>query len=504
MRLAVLQFTHETVTFLPNDTTRDDFIYPGSPAGGPDLLATDPKGYMGGFVQVAREHPGVALTGITSPLWPRTGTASGWITQDAYAHFLGLMVSELRALGPFDGVYMALHGAMAVRGVPRPEADIARQVRAAVGRHAVIAATFDLHGNEDGAFLEHADMAFAVKYFPHYDGHLQGQRAARMLIRAARGDYRPVHRTLKVPILSPTVVQWTGASPWSDLVQRALVWEAREPDVFVNVFFGFPWGDAPDGGMTVQAMTDADPDLAARVAEDVAAFAWRNRSALLAAAEIHSIADGVRLARGAVARGAAPVVLADHSDRSGRATWLLRQILAQGLARCLVATVASPEAIAAVIASGAGPGDVFDAPVGGGADPSAGEPVRVIGTILHVAAAPAPGVAGSGGGGGHWICVGLGAGNVLVLSPQLAQIVEPDALWDLGLDAADFDVVAIKSRVHFRRGFDDSGYARTILLVEPPEPFLGTVRLDRLPYAHMRASDFFPYSLPPGPGKPEG
>jgi microcystin degradation protein MlrC len=32
MRIAVLQFAHETVTFLPNDTTREDFIYPGSPA----------------------------------------------------------------------------------------------------------------------------------------------------------------------------------------------------------------------------------------------------------------------------------------------------------------------------------------------------------------------------------------------------------------------------------------------------------------------------------------
>lgn len=26
--------------------------------------------------------------------------------------------------------------------------------------------TFDLHGNEDEAFLEQADMAFAVKYYP--------------------------------------------------------------------------------------------------------------------------------------------------------------------------------------------------------------------------------------------------------------------------------------------------------------------------------------------------
>lgn len=66
MRIAVLQFAHETVTFLPNDTTREDFIYPGSPVSGEALLATDPKGYMGGFVQVAREYDDVELIGITS------------------------------------------------------------------------------------------------------------------------------------------------------------------------------------------------------------------------------------------------------------------------------------------------------------------------------------------------------------------------------------------------------------------------------------------------------
>ena len=127
MRIAVLQFSHETVTFLPNDTTLDDFLYPGSPASGEALLSSDPKGYMGGFVQVAREHDGVELIGIESPLWPKTGTGSGWITTEAFETFLGRMIEQLRAQGPFDGAYLALHGAMAVRGVPRPEAEIARR-----------------------------------------------------------------------------------------------------------------------------------------------------------------------------------------------------------------------------------------------------------------------------------------------------------------------------------------------------------------------------------------
>ncbi len=495
MRIAVLQFTHETVTFLPNDTTLEDFVYPGSPASGDALLATDPKGYMGGFVQVAREYAGVELAGITSPLWPRTGIGSGWVTREAFEHFLGVMLSELQAGAPFDGVYLALHGAMGVRGVPRPEAEIARRVRQVVGPGAPIAATFDPHGNEDAEFLRHADMAFAVKYFPHYDMHLQGQRAARMLVRTIRGSFRPAHRTISVPIIAPTVVMWTGAAPWSDLVQRALVWEAREPDVFVNVFFGFPWSDVPDAGMAVQVLTNGDPDLAERVARDMASWTWRHRAALVSSVAIHAMRDGVARAARAVREGGAPVVLADYSDRSGRATWLLAEVLAQDLERTLVGTVASPAVLRRLLAGGVKAGDAFDEAVGGSVDgeddPSAGSPVRITGTVLAIVRATA-----GRGSDDVWLCVGFGQGNVLVLSPYLVQIMEPSELWDLGLNAADFDVVAIKSRVHFRRGFDDAGYARTILLVEPPEPFLGTVHLDALAYEHLRLGDSYPYGNP--------
>jgi microcystin degradation protein MlrC len=480
IRIAVLQFSHETVTFLRNDTTIDDFVYPGSPARGEALLASGPKSYMGGFVQVAREYDGVELVGIESPLWPKTGSGSGWVTEEAYETFVGRMIAQIRAEAPFDGVYLSIHGAMAARGIPRPEAELARRVREAVGSRAFIAATFDPHGNEDEEFLRHADMAFCGKYFPHYDSHLQGQRAARMLVRAIRGVYRPTHATVKVPIISPTVVQWTGASPWMDLVQRALTWEAREPDAYVNVYFGFPWSDVPDVGMTMQVITNGDADLARRIADDMAQFAWRQREALLNSTKVHTIPDGVVLAKQAVAAGETPVVLADHSDRSGYATWLLREVITQDLSNALIATVADAEAIAKL--HGAKAGDAFDMAVGGLADESAGEPVRIIGTVLHTVERS----------GQLWVCVGFGRGNVLVISPYLVQIMEPSSLAEIGLDPGSFDVIAIKSRVHFRRGFDDSGFARTILLVEPTEPFLGTVRLDALKYEHVDLNRYYP------------
>jgi microcystin degradation protein MlrC len=487
IRIAVLHFSHETVTFLRNDTTIDDFVYPGSPARGEALLESGPKSYMGGFVLVAREYDGVELVGIESPLWPKTGSGSGWVTQDAYETFVGRMIAQITTEGPFDGVYLCVHGAMAACGVPRPEAELARRVRAAVGPRAFIAATFDPHGNEDQEFLRYADLAFCGKYFPHYDSHLQGERAARMLVRAIRGTFQPTHATVKVPIISPTVVQWTGASPWMDLVQRALTWEAREPDAYVNVYFGFPWSDVPDVGMTFQVITNADAALAQRIAEDMAHFAWRRREALLTATKVHTIAEGVALAKQAVTVGATPVVLADHSDRSGYATWVLREIIVQGLARTLIATIADAEAI--VRLKDVTPGDTFDMAVGGLADPSAGQPVRITGTVLNMIERF----------GQRWVSVGFGQDNVLVISPYLVQIMEPSTLAEIGLDPAAFQTIAIKSRVHFRRGFDDSGFAKTILLVEPTEPFLGTVRLDALKYENVALQQFYPFGGPKFP-----
>src|SRR6266700_8213746 len=482
MRIAVLHFSHETVTFLENDTTLQDFIYPGSPAKGDALLGFDPKSYMGGFVKVAREFDRVELVGIESPLWPKTYMGSGWVTHEAYETFVGKMIAEIKADKPFDGVYLCVHGAMAVRGVSRPEAELARRVREAVGPKAFIAATFDLHGNQDDEFLKHADLAFAVKYFPHYDSYLQGERAARTLLRAIRGDYKPAHVTLKVPIISPTVVQWTGASPWSDLVQRALVWEAREPDVYVNVFFGFPFADMPEVGMTLQVLTNGNSELAAKISRDMAAAAWRQREALLNSTRVHTIPEGVVLAKAAVARGETPVVLADHSDRSGYATWLLKEIIAQDLSNTLIATVTDAAATAKLRDRSAKPGDPFDMEVGGLADESAGEPVRIQGTILKAVA----------GHGQFWVCIRFGRNNVLILSTYLVQIMEPFPLKDLGLDIGAFDMMAIKSRVHFRRGFDDNGFAKTILLVEPEQPFLGTTRLDKLPYQNVDIARYYP------------
>ena len=251
----------------------------------------------------------------------------------------------------------------------------------------------------------------------------------------------------------------------------------------MNVFFGFPFADVPDVGMTVQAMTNGKPALARKAADDVATWAWRRREALLTTATVHPIAEGIELAKEAVARDAWPAVLADHSERSGSATWVLQQVIAQDLADVLIATIADRTVVEAVVAKGLKAGDPFDTDVGGLADESAGQPVRIKGTITGVAD-----IAGR-----HWVSVAFGRGNVVLISEYLTQVMDPLGLTGPGFSIDQFKVFAIKSRVHFRRGFDDSGFAKTILLVEPEQPFLGTVRLEALPYRNVDISKFYPY-----------
>ena len=62
------------------------------------------------------------------------------------------------------------------------------------------------------------------------------------------------------------------------------------------------------------------------------------------------------------------------------------------------------------------------------------------------------------------------------------------------IDPARYTSWVLKSRAHFRRGFDDSGFAKTILIVDAPGPYLGTVHLDALSYRNVDLSKLFPFN----------
>jgi len=483
-RIAIARFSHETCTFCPGgDVEIEDWNRQSLPEGGEKLLSSG--GYIGGFVSQARDFRNVELVGLTSPIGVFGGSSRSWNTKNTFDHFVSLMLEDLRANMPVDAVYLALHGAMAVRDVPRPEAEIARRFREVVGPDVPIAGTFDLHGNEDEEFLRWANFSFVTKRYPHYDTWIQGERAARALIRTIQGDYIPTTATRKPGIITATVLQWTGQSPSMNIMERARRWEARERDVFVSVFFGYPWSDVPDVGATVQVMTNNNQELADRIAADMNDFFWRVREDF-ADGKYPMPDDTARQVKTAIASGAVPVAVGDYSDRPGDATHILRAFESAGIGKVLYGTITSPESLEAIAALGAQRGDPFEGKIGG-FTPSGGKPYRISGTIAYV---------GEGLGYDHIAAVEFGRENLLFLTPAYAQIMYPEHFALGSINPDDYEVFVVKSRVHFRRGFEETGYAKTIIVVEAPEPFVGTTFLEALPYKNVNLNELYPHGIP--------
>ena len=318
IRIAVARFSHETCTFCPDPTTVEDWEHYGPPSR--DILG-GAGGYIAGFRRLCEEYGGVELVGLTSPRGARGGSSGSWLTSEAFDKYTGLICDDLRDLGPFDGVYLALHGAMAVTGIPKPEAEIVRRVRAAAGDVPIMVA-LDLHANEDHELAEAADAVFIIKRYPHYDTTLIGERAARVMIGTVRGTYRPVMAVRKPGVITPSVFQGTGVSPAMEIMERARRWECRRPGLYVSVAFGFAYADVPDVGATVMVVADGDRTLADTVADDMADYIWRVRH-VFAGKRLPKTGEGVSLALTAVRDGRKPVVIADHSDRTGGSTHIV-------------------------------------------------------------------------------------------------------------------------------------------------------------------------------------
>ena len=482
-RVAVAKFQHETCTFCPGDeVTVDDWQ---TVQEDDEVLRSG--GYVRGFVSQAEDYGDMELVGLISPDGVYGGSSRSWNTEKAFNHFLDQMIEDLQAAMPVDGVYLALHGAMAVRGVMRPEAEIARRFREVVGPDVPIAGSFDLHGNEDAEFLRWADFAFVTKRYPHYDAGLQGARAGRAIHRVMTDTYDPTTATRKPGVITATVLQWTGQSPSMDIMERARRWESREPDAFVSVFYGYPWSDVPDVGATVHVMTNGDQALADRIAADMDDFIWRVREDF-AVGSYPGPEEAARTVAQAVAEGRTPVAVGDHSDRPGDATHILKAFQAAGIDRVLYGGISSPATLDALVEGGYAPGDDFDMEIGG-FTPSGGTPARIQGRLAYL---------GEWAGYDPAAIVSFGDGNVVFITPAYTQILYPEAFRVGPVDPADFDVFLVKSRVHFRRGFDETGFSPTIVVVEAPGPFVGTTFLDALPYENVDLSRLYPYGTPEG------
>ncbi|MFC2123848.1 M81 family metallopeptidase [Bacteroidota bacterium] len=482
LRVAVIRYSHETCTFCPGgDSEIEDWTRNEPYWSGEEVLEKD--SYVRGFVHTAKLWDELEVVGINSPGDIYGSQSRSWNSKESYDHFMKIIIEDLEAKMPVDGVYLALHGALAVRDVPKPEADIARRVREIVGDQVPIVGSFDLHGNEDEEFLKWANAAFVTKRYPHWDDFLQGGRSANYLYRAMKGDYVATTSTRKPPIVTATVLQWTGQSPSMDIMERARRWENRYKDTYVSVFYGFPWSDVPDIGTCVHVITNNDQPLADRIADDMADFIWRVREDF--ANGTYPMPDeAVKITKEAIDKGNTPVAIGDYSDRMGDATWILKELIDEHVEGVAYAGLRDERAIEKLKNDNAKPGDVFDMEVGGFTGVQAGSPVHIKGKVVFF--------------GPKWsfdniAAIEFGRNNLLVITPSYTQITSPTSVRFDSIKAEDYNVFVVKSRVHFRRGFYETGYAKTILVVDAPGAWFGTTRLDSLDYKFGPISQLYPF-----------
>ena len=120
-RVLTGQFMHETNTFAvkPTDVAAFErlFCYRGAEEITQHLTGTNCE--TAGYIDAAEAH-GWELTHTVACF----ATPSGLVTDAAFEELGGLILDGLREHGPFDGIALALHGAMSTESFADAETEL--------------------------------------------------------------------------------------------------------------------------------------------------------------------------------------------------------------------------------------------------------------------------------------------------------------------------------------------------------------------------------------------
>jgi microcystin degradation protein MlrC len=484
MRVAIAELKQESNTFVPRPTTLADFAA-WHHWRGDDVLAglADTNSEIAGFLDV------LAAADMTPvPLLATFAMSGGKVAADAFATLCDELVEGLEAQWPFAGVLLALHGAMVVEGEDDGDGEIIARVRDAIGPDLPLVVSMDLHANVTRRCVEGADAIVGFRTCPHIDQRDTGRRAAAILVRMLRDGVRPATGFVKLPMVVPASTHIHHLpGPFQRLMQAAAAAEGGLV-LSASVFAVQPWLDIAEMGFATVAVTDDDPALAQRAADDLARLAWDERESFMAT---ELVPIDAAIAR-ALAAPAGPIVLSDLADGTGAgspgdATAVIRALLAVDPPEPAYVCVRDPEAAQAAIAAGVGA--TVDLTVGGKLDTQFNQPIRLRGTVAFAGPARFR-FAGEGYTGVEQDmgeCAVVRAGNVAVLIlGNTVMTVDPAMYRAVGLEPAEAKIVVVKSHIQFRAGYD--GIAREIILLDSPG--MSSDHLTTLPFRRIERPIF--------------
>lgn len=453
--------SHETNTFLPEPTTREEFQRGDEYVG--EAMFEDLRGtntVVGGALSAAAES-GVELL----PTVYAGATPGGMVSRDAYEFYVRGLVDRLAATeAAIDGVLLALHGAMVPEGTDDGEEALIGTVRDLVGPSTPIVVTLDLHGNVSDAMVERSDALVAFETYPHADTAETGERGLEILLDIIRGELEPVQHVERPPITVAGPPQRTrGETPVAELMDLARQLETRPGVRKVNLFTGFQQADVPFMGPSVPVVGSDEPAVR-DASRELAAAMWDRREGLVIDAP--PPAEAVETARARLEEAdpvEGPIVLADLGDNPGAGcatdtTFVLRELVDQGLENAGFALVRDPAAVSTCIEAGVGA--TLRLRVGGKAHDTSGEPLETEGSVKALTdgtyVRTGPMRTGTRRRLGRTALVELGhsGGIAVILTEERVQPLDTELWRHVGIQPERLDVIVVKSTNHFRAAYE--------------------------------------------------
>jgi len=458
-KIVVAMMMHETNTFSPVPTPLQSF----RPLAGEAAIAEfqDTNTQLGGFLHVAREAGAEVTVPIAAGAHP-----SGYVERGAYEDMCDAIVSAVGRGA--DAVFLALHGAMVAEHVDDGEGELLRRIRAVAPR-LPIAVGLDFHAHMTAPMVDGATVIAGYCTYPHIDMARTAERAGRTLLRAVDGEVAPVMVWGTRPMMTSTLVHAPSRQPMKDVMDMAMAAEASGAVLNASVFGGFPHADIPHISCSAVIVCDRRADAGRALLDQLLGMAWERRDAFLY--EGAPLASQIARAR---TLGDGPIVLVDHGDNTASGGTqdvmsVIDEVTRQGLDDVVAGPICDPESVGRILAAGTAASVTL--PLGGKIDMPQinlpGRPLTVTGKVTRITdgefTVTGPMATGTRIRMGRTAVLDTGHLQIVV-SERRAEPFDLGVFTHCGVDPRKKRYVLIKSRQHFRAGFEP--IARHIVLCD--------------------------------------
>ena len=448
---------HETNTFSPIPTPWEAFGRV-SATSGPSYGDAALAAYRGtntpvaAYIDLAAEESAALEFAIAANATPSAPAADTVLDRCAEA------IGQAMARG-CDALLLDLHGGMVTEGHADAEGELLKRLRA-IAPDIPIAVAFDFHANVSQSTIDHATVITGYRTYPHVDMYETGRRAGRTLLRTLRGEVDPVILWHSLPILSHLNRQTPSRQPMKDIMDQAIIAEAAGTVLNASVFGCFPLADIPYVGLHGVIVADRrSVDAGQDLLKGLMGLAWERRADFVFEGEPMevSIARAMTLEDG-------PIALVDHGDVAGSGgstdvMAVLAEVLRQGLTDICAGPFWDPAAVARMFEAGVGAR--LTLALGGKTDFPAidvsGRPLEVGGTVQRLTdgkfTVTAPMKTGTTVSLGRTAVLDTGSAEILVCEDR-HEPFDLGCFTHAGIDPARKRHILLKSRQHFRAGFE--------------------------------------------------